>query len=136
MTRKSYSELIKFPTFEERYRYLKIGGEIGAATFGHDRYINQRFYGSREWKLARDEVVARDLARDLGVEGHEIMHRLLVHHMNPIVAQDFKEGNDSLVDPENLICVTHNTHNAIHFGDERLLAPTFVERRQGDTCLW
>lgn len=136
MIRKSYSELIKFPTFEERYRYLKIGGEIGAATFGHDRYINQRFYGSREWKLARDEVVARDLARDLGVEGHEIMHRLLVHHMNPIVAQDFKEGNDSLVDPENLICVTHNTHNAIHFGDDRLLAPTFVERRQGDTCLW
>lgn len=133
---KTYSELSRIGSFEERFRYLKLGGAVGRATFGFDRYLNQEFYRSREWKLARTYVIARDLGCDLGIEGHEIHDRVYVHHMNPIVVDDIKHSNEDILDPEFLITVTHNTHNAIHYGDENLLPKPVVERRPGDTKLW
>lgn len=133
---RTYSELVKFQTFEERFRYLALSGDVGDPTFGYDRWINQRFYGSREWDLARRDVIVRDLGCDLGVEGYEIHGRIIVHHMNPMVLEDFSEGNRNIVDPEFLICTTHDTHNAIHYGDERQLPKPMVERRPGDTKLW
>jgi hypothetical protein len=134
---KTYSELRRFHTFHERYLYLKLNGVVGSETFGFDRYLNQDFYKSFEWKRVRDVVITRDLGCDLGVEGHEINDRLYVHHMNPMGPEDIKHSNIDILDPEYLICVTHDTHNAIHFGDERLLRRTeFVVRRPGDTKLW
>jgi hypothetical protein len=133
---RTYSELVKFETFEERFRYLALSGVVGDPTFGYDRWLNQDFYSSREWKLARRDVIARDLGCDLGIEGYEIHERALVHHMNPMVLEDLSEGNRSIVDPEFLITVTHRTHNAIHYGDERQLPRPIVERKPGDTKLW
>jgi hypothetical protein len=133
---RTYSELVKFETFEERFRYLALSGVVGDPTFGYDRWLNQDFYSSREWKLARRDVIARDLGCDLGIEGYEIHERALVHHMNPMVLEDLSEGNRSIVDPEFLITVTHRTHNAIHYGDERQLPRPVVERKPGDTKLW
>lgn len=133
---RTYSELASLPTFEERYRYLRLGGGVGDETFGFDRYINQDFYRSREWKQIRDRVIVRDNGCDLGVEGHEIYGRILIHHMNPLVLLDFQKNTDFLLNPEYLITTTHDTHNAIHYGDEELLVNSPIERRKNDTCPW
>lgn len=133
---KTYRGLRRFETFEERFAYLKLGGSVGASTFGFDRYLNQDFYKSALWRRVRDIVIARDYGRDLGIEGHEIHDRVYVHHMNPMGPEDIKQSRIDIIDPEFLICVTHNTHNAIHYGDERLLPRGPIERRPGDTKLW
>lgn len=133
---RSYSELRQLQTFEERYDYLVIRGEVGKATFGFDRWINQGFYTSREWKQTRDLVIVRDDGCDLGILGYELHSRLLVHHMNPISPEDLENGEECILDPEFLITTSHRTHNAIHYGDSSLLAKAPVERRPGDTKLW
>lgn len=133
---RTYSQLKTFETFDERFEYLKLSGGVGVETFGFDRWINQNFYRSPQWKLARDHVIARDLGRDLGVEGHEIHERILVHHMNPMLPEDIVHGDESILDPEYLITTTHVTHNAIHFGTDAPQRHVLVERRRGDTKLW
>lgn len=133
---RAYSELITLPTFEDRYRYLQLNGAVGKDTFGFDRYINQQFYRSKEWQRIRDEVIIRDNACDLGMEGYEIHGRIYVHHMNPIMVRDIQSNSDYLMNPEFLICTTHRTHNAIHYGDENLLARAPIERTKNDTCPW
>lgn len=135
-TIRTYAELSQRKTFEERFKYLALHGDVGSATFGFDRYMNQMFYMSAEWKHIRQHVIARDLGCDLGVEGYEIHDRVYVHHMNPLTPDDIFEGNESMVDPEFLITTTHRTHNAIHYGDERLLPRPLIERKPGDTKLW
>lgn len=130
---RTYSELIQLPTFLERYRYLALSGKVGAVTYGYDRYINQAFYRSKEWRSLRNHIVARDHGCDLGVEGYEIYARLLIHHMNPMrIGDSMRES----LNPEYLICTTHATHNAIHYGDESLLVGPPVKREEGDTKLW
>ena len=136
MTIKTYSELILLPTFEERFEYLRLDGKVGEDTFGFDRYLNQLFYRSQEWKKIRDYVIIRDNACDLGVEGHDIYSKVLIHHMNPITARDIEKRTDLLLDPEYLICTTHNTHNAIHYGDENLIIKVPIVRTKNDTCPW
>ena len=136
MTERSYTELNRFRSFEDRFRYLALRGSVGRETFGFDRHINQKFYASRQWKLIRDHVIARDEGCDLGVEGYEIHDRIYIHHMNPMVVNDIVHGDDSILDPEFLISTTHTTHNAIHYGDERQLPRPFTPRRAGDTKLW
>lgn len=133
---RTYRELKRRNTFEERFEYLALRGSVGTTTFGFDRYINQRFYGSRQWQDARQAVIVRDLGRDLGVEGYDIHAQILIHHMNPITAADIQEGDESILDPEFLITTTHQTHNAIHYGDSSLLPRPMVERTPGDTRLW
>lgn len=133
---RSYSELRSIKTFEERYKYLRLKGSVGTTTFGFDRYINQRFYTSTQWKHVRDTVIVRDNGCDLGVEGREIFDRIIIHHMNPISLDDFKEDNVDILEPEYLISTVLKTHNAIHYGDASLLTPDFVERRPGDTNSW
>lgn len=133
---RTYSELITLPTFFERYNYLRLKGNIGEDTFGFDRYLNQKFYRSAEWKQIRDYVIVRDCGCDLGIEDREIMGKILIHHMNPIRAKDIYYGTDILLNPEYLICVSHNTHNAIHYGDESILIPEPVVRTKYDTCPW
>lgn len=133
---RTYSELSKLPTFEERYAYLKLDGTVGAETFGSKRYLNQIFYRSKEWAAARDAVIIRDKGCDLGVEGREIYGKVTIHHMNPITQEDIEMGSDALLNPENLICATHATHNAIHYGDEGQLARNPIERRPNDMCPW
>lgn len=137
MSIKTYSELITFPTFEERFEYLQLSdGCVGEDTFGYDRYLNQGFYRSREWKRLRDELIIRDNGCDLGVEGYEIRGRIIIHHLNPITKNDILRQTDYLTNPEYLICTAHNTHNAIHYGDENLLIKGPVERTKHDTCPW
>lgn len=136
MSIKTYSELIQYPTFEDRFKYLQLKGRVGKDTFGFDRYINQRFYRSIEWKRIRDQVILRDNGCDLGILGHEIYERVIIHHMNPISAKDISDATDYLLNPEYLICVSHLTHNAIHYGDESILVTTPIERRKNDTCPW
>lgn len=133
---RRYSDLEDLRTFEERFRYLMLGGNVGRSTFGFDRWLNQRFYSSREWKWAREFVIDRDRGCDLGVPGHSIHRELLVHHMNPITVGDIVHGEEWLTDPEFLITTQLRTHNAIHFGDESLLPRRYIERRPGDTRLW
>ena len=135
-TIRTYSQLKQLQTFEERYDYLKLGGVVGEDTFGFDRYMNQNFYRSREWKRVRDEVIMRDNGCDLGIDGHEIRGKILIHHMNPITSEDIHRVSDYLLNPEYLICVTHRTHNAIHYGDESLIVTAPIERTQNDTCPW
>ena len=136
-TIRTYSELIKLPTFEERFRYLKLSGVVGKSTFGYDRYLNQHLYQrSRKWKSARDHVIIRDNGCDLAMEGYEIQGKIIVHHMNPITDEDILYDRDILYDPEFLVCTIHNTHNAIHYGDERLLITEPIERTKYDTCPW
>ena len=136
MTIRTYSQLSRIPTFLERYHYLALRGQVGEATFGYDRYMNQQFYRSSEWKQIRDFVIVRDFGCDLGVDGHDIHSRLLIHHMNPMMIEDITHGSDAILDPEFLITTSHRTHNAIHYGDEQLLPKPFVERAPGDTRLW
>lgn len=133
---RTYTELVQLPTFEERYKYLRLNGTVGKDTFGFDRYLNQKFYRSAEWKRVRDQVIIRDNGCDLGVEDRLIYGRILIHHMNPITEKDILRMSDALMNPEYLICVTHNTHNAIHYGDKDLLFTGFVKRRPNDTCPW
>lgn len=136
MSIKRYSELILLPTFEERYKYLQLNGVIGDETFGFDRYINQMFYRSQEWRQVRDYVIVRDNGCDLGIEGHEIRGKILIHHMNPIGIKDIQQVNKFLLDPEYLITTMLSTHNAIHYGDESLLVTDPIERSKNDTCPW
>lgn len=137
MTRfRTYSELSKLKTFEERFEYLSLEGTVGAATFGYDRYLNQVLYKSPEWRQARNKVIMRDEGCDLGIEGREIPKNVIVHHMNPITMEDVYNREPHIFNPEYLICVSHNTHNAIHFGDSELLNKDPVERKPGDTCPW
>lgn len=136
MMRRSYSELSRLKTFEDRFAYLRIGGGVGVETFGTDRYLNQRFYKSPQWLSTRDFVIARDLGCDLGVEGYEIHHRILVHHMNPIEVVDITDGNSDILSPEYLITTTHQTHNAIHYGLDTPYEFVSIERTPGDTNLW
>lgn len=133
---RTYSELVTLPTFEERFNYLKLKGQVGKDTFGFDRWLNQIFYRDPEWKSVRDYVIVRDNGCDLGVDGYEINGRILVHHMNPISKEDILERSKYLLDPEFLISTIHNTHNAIHYGDEDLLIKTPIERTKNDTCPW
>lgn len=135
-TIRTYSELITLPTFEERYRYLRLGGRVGEETFGFDRYLNQVFYTSNEWRSIRDHVIIRDNGCDLAISDREIAGRILVHHMNPITVEDVLNRSDYLLDPEYLICTIKNTHDAIHYGDEGLLYSEPIERRPNDTCPW
>lgn len=137
-TTKSYSHLITIPTFEERFRYLKIGGAIGKETFGFDRYLNQTFYSTLEWKNFRRDMIVRDMGCDLAIPDREIGGLIILHHINPISIADIRQRNiQALLNPENVICVSHNTHNAIHYGDESILTPSsLVERRPNDTCPW
>lgn len=136
MSIRTYSELILLPTFEDRFRYLQLSGSVGVETFGFDRVFNQRFYSSIEWKRLRDEIIFRDNGCDLGIEDREIGGRMYIHHMNPIGIDDIRTSSEFLLNPEYLICVSHDTHNAIHYGDENLLIKAPVERRPNDTCPW
>ena len=136
MSIRTYSELITLPTFIERYRYLKLSGRVGEDTFGFDRYLNQVFYQSKEWRSIRDYVITRDNGCDLGIDGHEIYGRILIHHMNPITADDILKRSDLLLNPEYLICTIKNTHDAIHYSDESLLITDPIERSKNDTCPW
>lgn len=135
MTR-TYTELAELPTFEDRYHYLALRGQVGASTFGFDRWVNQQFYRSREWRQIRNHVIARDNGCDLGIDGYEIYDRVYIHHMNPIGVREIVHGDEDIIDPEYLITTTHQTHNAIHYGDESLLPRLSVERSAGDTQLW
>jgi len=134
--KRTYDELSKLDTFEKRFRYLALDGEVGAATFGFDRWINQRFYTSREWRQVRNLVIDRDQGCDLGIEGREIFGRLVIHHMNPMSVNEIVHGDGGILDPDALITTTHRTHNAIHYGDERQLPRQLIERKPGDTKLW
>lgn len=133
---RRYSELIHYDSFDDRFEYLSLGGEVGRSTFGFDRYINQKFYQSREWKTARRNVIVRDNGCDLGVPGFEIHGGLVVHHMNPMSVDDIVHGETWILDPDFLICTSNDTHNAIHYGDSSLLPKEFVARTPGDTKLW
>lgn len=133
---RTYTELSMLPSFMERYKYLRLRGRVGEDTFGFDRYLNQVFYRSQQWKAIRDQVIIRDLGCDLGIEGYEIHSRIIIHHMNPITLKDITHESEYLLDPEFLICTTHNTHNAIHYGDESLLITAPIERTRNDTCPW
>jgi len=138
MLDKSYSTLLTLPTFEERFRYLKLDSSIGIETFGFDRYLNQMFYSTLEWRNFRRDMIVRDMGCDLGIPDREISGIIILHHINPISMADIRQRNlDILLNPENVICVSHNTHNAIHYGDESILTPSsLVERKPNDTCPW
>lgn len=133
---RSYSELRRLETFEERYSYLRLRGSLGVSTFRFDRWINQRFYKSTEWLRVRDQVIYRDQGCDLGIPGFEIYSGLIVHHMNPVTKDDIEHSEEWIIDPEYLITTSLRTHNAIHYGDETLLPRGPVERKPGDTKLW
>lgn len=133
---RRYSELIRIHTFEERFEYLKLQGVVGGSTFGFDRYLNQDFYVSKEWRDVRHHVIARDMGLDLGVEGHEIHDKVIIHHINPMSPDHILRHDPMILDPENLITTCHNTHNAIHYGDASLLPKPYIPRTRGDTNLW
>lgn len=136
MSIKTYSELIKLPTFIERFEYLRLDGIIGEETFGFDRYLNQLFYKSKEWLRIRDEVIVRDNGCDLAIPDREIHGRIIVHHMNPINIEDVLYRKKDILDPEFLVCTIKNTHDAIHYGDSDLLITEPIERTKNDTCPW
>ena len=136
MSIRTYSELITLPTFEERFRYLQLGGKVGEDTFGHDRYLNQMFYTSDEWRRIRRDVIVRDNGCDLGIQDREIHGLIIIHHMNPITIEDIINRSEFLLNPEYLISTVTNTHDAIHFSDERILITDPIERRPNDTCPW
>ena len=136
MSIRTYSELIALPTFEERFRYLQLGGKVGEDTFGHDRYLNQMFYTSDEWRRIRRDVIVRDNGCDLGIQDREIHGLIIIHHMNPITIEDIINRSEFLLNPEYLISTVKNTHDAIHFSDERILITDPIERRPNDTCPW
>jgi hypothetical protein len=133
---RTYRELSRLRSFEERYKYLRLSGIVGESTFGFDRYLNQMLYRSSQWRKSRDNVIIRDNGCDLGVEDYAIQGRILIHHMNPITLEDIELERDIVFDPELLISTSHATHNAIHYGDESLLQSAPIERRKNDTCPW
>lgn len=133
---RTYTELTKLPTYEERFAYLRLDGTVCDKTFGNDRYLNQILYKSPRWRKVRREVIIRDNGCDLGIEDYEIRGRIIVHHMDPITLDDIIHERDSVFNPEYLICTAHNTHNAIHYGDESLLVTAPIERSKNDTCPW
>lgn len=133
---RTYTELKQLKTFEERYEYLKLDGQVGSDTFGFDRYLNQAFYRSPEWKSVRNQVIVRDNGCDLGIEGREIHTKILVHHMNPITKEDVLNRSDLLLNPEYLITTVKRTHDAIHYGDSNTLIKDPIERSANDTCPW
>lgn len=134
---RTYSELIKLPTFIERYEYLRLDGKVGEETFGFDRYLNQLFYSrDPEWLALRDKVIIRDNGCDLGIPGREIRSRIIIHHMNPISKEDILRRSQFLLNPEYLICTVKSTHDAIHYGDQNLLMKDPIKRTQNDTCPW
>lgn len=136
MNIRTYDELIKIKDFRGRFEYLKLGGKVGETTFGWERYLNQQFYKSPEWKKVRDEVIVRDLGCDLGIVGRDILTRIYIHHMNPISPKDIVNRTDILLNPNYLICTSKSTHEAIHYGDESLLLLEPVIRTPNDTCPW
>lgn len=137
MTKRTYSELSKLNSFEERYEYLKLSGAVGEETFGFDRYLNQALYSSKEWKQAKNRVLLRDEGCDLGIKGNKINKKAIIHHMNPITREQIENRDSEIFNPEYLITVSHSTHNAIHYGDKDLLATQKpVERKSGDTVPW
>lgn len=136
MSIKTYSEMIQLSTFLDRYRYLQIGGQVGKETFGFDRYLNQTLYRSTEWKRFRRDMILRDDGLDLACEGFEVIGKILLHHINPITIEDVIQRNPIIFDPENVICTSLNTHNAIHYGDESLLMTGPIQRTKYDTCPW
>jgi hypothetical protein len=133
---RTYYELRRLPTFQERFDYLALRGVVGETTFGTDRYLNQQFYRSTQWKNIRNQIIARDNGCDLGIDGYEIFDKIYIHHLNPMTVKDLVDGNESVLEPEYLISTTHRTHNAIHYGDASLLYQPYVERKPGDTKLW
>lgn len=133
---RTYTELVRLPSFEDRFAYLKLDGKIAEETFGFDRYINQHFYHSSEWKHVRDQVIVRDLGCDLAFEDNPIGGLIIIHHMNPIMLEDLVHGNMEVMNPEYLVCTSRQTHNAIHYGTEKLLPPPVVHRSRNDTCPW
>ena len=135
-TIRTYSELIKLQTFEERFQYLQLNGRVGEETFGFDRYLNQKFYNDPEWLRIRDQVIIRDNGCDLAMPDREIKTQILVHHINPLDKADILRRSDFLLNPEYLICTIKATHDAIHYGDESKLIIMPPERRPNDTCPW
>lgn len=133
---KTYTELIRVPEFEERFQYLRLRGEVGAETFGWERYLNQILYHSRKWRKARDAVIIRDNGCDLAHEDYQIYDRIIVHHLNPLTPEQIENDSDLIYDPEFLVCTTDRTHKAIHYGDSNLLLKLPVERKRWDTCPW
>lgn len=133
---RTYSELISLPTYEQRFNYLKLDGKVGEETFAKDRWLNQKFYHSQEWRSLRNKIIVRDLGCDMALEGFQIYERPLIHHMNPIAQDDILQHSDYLINPEYLITVAYNTHQAIHYGNADLLMESPIERRAGDTKLW
>lgn len=136
MSIRTYSELVKMDSFEERFRYLKLTGKVGESTFGYDRVFNQKFYSSIEWKRIRDHVIFRDNGCDLGIEDRPLYDKLFIHHINPIMLSDIRDATDILLNPEYLITCSFQTHNAIHYGDEKLVLSAPIERSKNDTCPW
>ena len=136
MSIRTYSELITIPTFEERFEYLQLKGSVGKDTFGYDRYLNQVLYRSPEWKRLRNQIIIRDGGCDLACDGYDIYDKVLIHHLNPITVEDVLTRSRKVFDPDNLVCVTHNTHNAIHYGDSDLLVTGVITRTKNDTCPW
>lgn len=134
---RTYNEMILLPTFKERFRYLKLSGAVGKATFGYDRYLNQSFYRSQEWKKLRNEIIVRDNGCEFGLEDYPIAGRIFIHHMNPIEDDDIINSTDYLMNPNYLVCVSHDVHNAIHYGNEDILrSKEFIPRKPNDTCPW
>ena len=136
MSIRTYSELITIPTFEERFEYLQLKGSVGKDTFGYDRYLNQVLYRSPEWKRLRNQIIIRDCGCDLACDGYDIYGKVLIHHLNPITVEDVLARSRKVFDPGNLVCVSHSTHNAIHYGDVDLLATGPIIRTKNDTCPW
>ena len=136
MSIRTYSELITIPTFEERFEYLKLKGSVGKDTFGYDRYLNQVLYRSPEWKRLRNKIIIRDCGCDLACDGYDIYGKVLIHHLNPITVEDVLARSRKVFDPDNLVCVSHSTHNAIHYGDVDLLVTGPIIRTKNDTCPW
>ena len=136
MSIKTYSELITIPTFEERFEYLQLKGSVGKDTFGYDRYLNQVLYRSPEWKRLRNQIIIRDAGCDLACDGYDVYGKVLIHHLNPITVEDVLARSRKVFDPDNLVCVSHSTHNAIHYGDVDLLVTGPIIRTKNDTCPW
>ena len=136
MSIRTYSELITIQTFEERFEYLQLKGSVGKDTFGYDRYLNQVLYRSPEWKRLRNQIIIRDGGCDLACDGYDIYDKVLIHHLNPITVEDVLTRSRKVFDPDNLVCVSHNTHNAIHYGDVDLLVTGPIIRTKNDTCPW
>lgn len=133
---RTYSELIQYPTLLDRFKYLKLDGIVGIDTFGHDRFLNQALYTSYEWKKIRNRVIVRDMGCDMALDGYGIYGRVIMHHINPLSIEDIESRSSKVFDMDNLVCVSHMTHEAIHYGDENLLPKDPIERKPGDTRLW